>query len=154
MESDDHIKNLGKLIASLQSFELLIRVHLSSRPNNVNSQNKDDIYTLPVGAKVIESDITNFKNLCELIKEFNKEAEFEKRDEIDLQIIRVRDALAHGRVFTREKKFPLRLIKFSKPRSGNVHIDYSEEMSEMWFKNQIRLVNKAIKIVLNVTNHN
>ena len=63
-----------------------------------------------------ETYLTNFVSLGDLVKEFNSVLEEpEKQFSVDAQVVFIRDAIAHGRLLTKEG-LPYRLWKFGRPK--------------------------------------
>lgn len=149
MTFDEHVNFLGKLIANLNSLEFRLRAFLqelhTARP--LGLPNGTDIYTLPLGTELPESEITSYDSLGELIEKFNGIARQKGFLEIDKRIVEIRDAFAHGRVSSPTISDHLRLIKFSKPQNGKIKITFNEELNEKWFKKNIKLVYDAIILV-------
>jgi hypothetical protein len=63
--------------------------------------------------------------------------------------VALRDALAHGRVWTLDCRFPVKLVKFRKSRPGWVTVEWAEDMTVDWFKKQMRVVGAAVAAVQN-----
>lgn len=149
MTADDHVQLLGKLLGNLQSLELAIRALLSARPGarQVQEAHAVDISDLPVGSVLPVSDFTDRTYFSELVTAFNVDAASRSKPQINVKVVSIRNALAHGSVFTRAKAFPLRLLRFSKPTNGRVTMRMNEEMSEEWFGEHIKVVFDAIQIV-------
>jgi hypothetical protein len=61
--------------------------------------------------------------------------------------VKVRDALAHGRVMAATEGGILRLIKFDKPKDGKVRVSVNEHLTSAWFTEQKTLVRKALLYV-------
>jgi len=67
-------------------------------------------------------------------------------DEIDSNLIEIRDALAHGRA-SASTDSQMRLIKFSKSQNVKVKVMFNESMTEAWFKLNKKRVFDAIHSV-------
>ena len=79
--------------------------------------------------------LTRHTSLGKLIRTFNEAlAEAEKKFEVDIGVVHIRDAIAHGRLVTTEE-LPFRLWKFGANRNGRVGIEFSEELTPDWLKN-------------------
>ena len=155
MTLDEHCKLLGKLVGNFQSLEFILRVFLqelpSARPMGIPSGT--DIYSFPVGSELPESEMTSYDTLRDLIKKFNIEMDKPGSSTIDVTLVAVRDALAHGRVSssTPDDTMPMRLFKFSKPdKKGRVCVVFNEQMTKAWFEDQIARVRQAIRAVYKV----
>lgn len=148
MDADVHARELGGLVGNLQSLELFIRLYLAQRPGSpVRGVYGDDVIDKPVGTLIEESDMSNYASLKFLIKEFNKCLANSRRLQIDEALVDLRDALAHGRVFSTSNYRDFRLIKFDRPENGYARISYSETMSLSWFLTNKQRVSAAIDIV-------
>jgi len=150
MTLDEHCNRLGRLMGNLQSLEFSLRAFLQSLPSarQIGMPHGTDFYSFPVGYELPENEITSYDTLAALISRFN--AEMAKRGEpaLDMTIVDVRDALAHGRVSASAPDGTLRLIKFSRPdKRHRVRVVFNEEMTKAWFRDQIGRVHKAILAV-------
>jgi hypothetical protein len=148
MEDENHVLDLGKLIANLQGLELTLRAHLSYTGKWPQDKPGVDLYSRKVGEKVPLTIVTSYHSLRDLINEFNA-ARPSGSPALPTELVDVRDALAHGRISAAEIGNALRLIKFSRPEPGatEVTITHNELMNTEWFKKQIRLALAAMKIV-------
>lgn len=150
---------LGKLKANLLSLELRIRHFLLICDL---SSEKSTKYLLgaskwEIGQELNVDSFTNYDKLGELIDKYNEKIlslgsslEIGNKD----ALIKLRDALAHGRVFAYKGAPPLYLIKFNKPKNGKTKVEFMSVMSWNWFNEQIRLtkneynkVEKACRII-------
>jgi len=149
MNGDEHIQRLGKVVGNLQSLEFGIRGVLANLPGarRVHSDHGVDVLAFPVGSELPESDLTDYASLGKLVEMFNREAALRGAKTIDARVVVLRDALAHGRTYAKEARFPLRLVKFDKPRNGKVRVTYSEVMDHAWFDRQRDLLNDCMDAV-------
>lgn len=150
MTPDEHCKLLGKLIGNFQSLEFILRAYLqalpSARPLGIPYGN--DIYSYSVGSELDESEITSYDTLGDLIKKFNTEMKKQEHPTIDVTLVEVRDALAHGRVSSNNPDDTMRLLKFDRPdKKGHIRVVFNEQMDEAWFEFQIKRVLQAILVV-------
>jgi hypothetical protein len=106
-----------------------------------------DIYSFPVGSELPENDITSYDSLGQLLTKFNAEMEKRGHAQLDMGLVDLRDALAHGRASAAVPDDTLRLIKFDKPRDGKVRVTFNELMTEQWFASQKARVSAAINQV-------
>jgi hypothetical protein len=100
---DAHACALGRLVGNFQSLELVIRTFLYSRrdPPHRGFRFRKSMSHLKPGDEVPGNAYTSFDTLGQLIGRFNRIAA--KRFPamaIDPSIVTVRDALAHGRVWS------------------------------------------------------
>ena len=63
-----------------------------------------------------------------------------------MPIVRLCDALAHGRTFGVGSAKHLRLLKFSrKSTNGKVLVELDADMTEQWFSERIGMLNDALE---------
>jgi hypothetical protein len=81
----------------------------------------------PGDADVPLTHMTNFASLGWLITEYNAKLNAEESEgfALDESSVHVRDALAHGRLTSPSREFPLTLWKFGRVKSGHVPIEYT-----------------------------
>ena len=145
MEAIDYLCGIGKIIGNLHSLELLLRLFLS-KTNGESLQNPQFVNeTLPV------THLTNYSSLRVLINEYNSILiDTERCFVVDLSVVTIRDAIAHGRLTSLNKEFPLTLWKFSKPLKSNkntVNVELMEVISTVWLDNKRQLILDQINII-------
>jgi hypothetical protein len=87
---------------------------------------------------------TNDDDLDKTLGKYNKRAPLDCRIDV-VPVVRLRDALAHGRTFGFGSMKYLRLLKFSrKTKDGRVPVELAEDMTAEWFGENIRMLNKAL----------
>ncbi len=97
-----------------------------------------------------ETYLTNFMSLGEVVKTYNAIlSATEQIYAVDMEIVKVRDAVAHGRLASLSESFPLTLYKFGKPSNKMVPIEYAEEFSQTWLKERCALIFAQIGKVRN-----
>ena len=145
MEDHLHAIYLGKLMANLHSLEYILRTVLS----NHHRENTGELL-VGVTKTAPLTHFTNYDSLSQLIGKYNNLSE--PKYHVDKFVVSLRDAVAHGRVFTLDR-FPLRLLKFDKPqKNGNVAIVFDQLMDEDWFKKNVSLVREQIEKVVAMAN--
>jgi hypothetical protein len=147
---DEHYKLLGGLVGSFQSLEFILRGFLQELPSArpIGIPYGTSIYSFPVGTELLESELTSYATLGALIKKFNTEMDARGLPTIDVALVNVRDALAHGRVSSSSPNNTMRLIKSDKPdNKRRVRVAFNERMTKAWFKVQIARVGQAIRAV-------
>jgi hypothetical protein len=149
MNGDEHVQRLGKVVGNLQSLEFALRGALANMHGSrkVHPDHGVDVLAFPVGSVVPESDLTDYASLGKLVEMFNLGALASGGRTVNTHVVELRDALAHGRTYTHNREFPLRLVKFDKPRDGKVRVAYSEVMDHAWFDRQRDLLNDCIDAV-------
>ena len=144
-----HALHVGGLVGNLQSLEIMIRFFLSmlpsARPTGVAYG--IDLFAFPVGTLLNESDLTSYESLGELIDRFNKHASANQIPALDRSLVKLRDAIAHGRVSAVAPSDQLRLVKFGPPLDGRVRIEFNEMMTGAWLIEQKQRVSRAIETV-------
>jgi hypothetical protein len=100
----------------------------------------------PIGTVFEKDEFTNYDSLGKLVDKFNEKMKCQGMSELDNSLIDLRDAFAHGRVFTLEGEDFMRLVKFGKPdKSGaRVCLEFNEVMSEEWLASCIKRVCEAM----------
>ena len=98
--------------------------------------------TLAVGDEVLENPTTDYATLGQLIDRFNKVVPEARR--IDPSLVDLRDALAHGSVWSTNGLFPLRLLKFDRPQKGTVEVTWVSTSTEEWLDEQRQRVFDAL----------
>ncbi len=145
MDLNDHALALGRMVGNLQSLEMSLRAFLE----NHESTTSPNYFRLRVGDQVPVSAFSNYDSLAQLMRKFNSilGSKYSKLL-LDLKVADLRDALAHGRVSADRPGLPLRLLKFDKPRNGQVLVTFSETMDETWLQDQRELVLGELKKVV------
>lgn len=150
MNQEQHAYHLGGLVGNLQTLEMFIRLALAQREGSpVRNTYGDDFRNAPVGTPIPLSDFSNFHSLNRLIDAFNESFPL---CPLDKDLIKLRDALAHGRVFKGPTEADFRIVKFSKPSKTGVVIEYRAVMDEAWFVHNKEWVASAVKTVGNTFN--
>ena len=146
MEQEDHIKGLGILISYLHALEFILRGVLKNQEKEKSK--KINYSILKTGDTVPEDPMTNYDSLETLIIKYNNIAP--KDLQIDRRIILVRDAIAHGRVFSATQNLPMKLFKFEKPKNGVTSVTFAQTLDKDWFQSKsIHIygeIEKAIKM--------
>ena len=143
----EHVRRVGEIFLNLQSLEFLLRGFLFG----VRDEKSDGRYeNMPVGNTVTENSLTNYHTLGKLIEQYNKCVVDSARDSCLRKddLVALRDALAHGRVFSLSPDADCVLLKFSKPKGGKVKITYSQNMDTGWYRTSGQLTFEALNRVL------
>jgi hypothetical protein len=146
MNLEEYTLALGKIVVNLHSLEFALRMFLWNQESPHGPSNwKTKVPQLQVGQSVPVNAFTNYDSLKELIEKFN--VVVQKIDPslcVDLGVVSLRDALAHGRVSAQVPQPPMQLIKFSKPSNGLVTVTYAEYMDEQWLQSHVTRVRSEI----------
>lgn len=133
MDSNEHALGLGKIIANLHGLELLLRIFLCEENGDADGDGKGLPTSMPASMK--DTYITNYKSLGQLIDQYNKKlTSAELALSVDEAVVKIRDAIAHGRLMSTSESFPLTLYKFGKPVSGDVPLEAIEILTKDWLK--------------------
>lgn len=116
---DNYCRDLGKVIGNLHSLEVMLRLFL----HNVDLERygspppKVSLDNIEVDEFVQESYFVNYDSLGDLVKKYNDIVTSREMSElrVDENIIKLRDAFAHGRVLGSQPSPPFTLYKFGKP---------------------------------------
>lgn len=129
---DEHVLMLGKFWGNFNSLELILRVYLAKKYSE-----KEWGLELDVGDKVTASHLTNYDSFAVIVDKYNDAVE--ARNRIDAgAIIAFRDALAHGRVTTKDD-VPMTVIKFGKVdrATGEVVVAFRQELTAAYMQERI-----------------
>lgn len=139
---EEHTQWVGAIVTNLQALETVLRYFLAKTRNEVVEFPK-------VGDKTVKlTYLTRHTSLGKLIRTFNEAlAEEEKKFEVDIGVVHVRDAIAHGRLVT-TKELPFRLWKFGPRKNGQVDIEFSEELTADWLKKTSAMIDGEKQKVL------
>jgi hypothetical protein len=141
---------IGAVFTDLLSLEFLLRLFLYERqakPHNAFKPGQD-LTGLRLGAVLPANALTDFKQLKNLIDRYN---EFVgpscPRLKIGPNLVDLRDALAHGRLFIRKNGLRLQLLKFTRPEVGKVKVNFSATLTLKWLAAQSnRLRDESAKV--------
>jgi len=147
MEQGHHPTNMGKLVVNFQSLEFALRAFLVNyeigsgvsyaRSVNPSEMNEGDI--------VSENAFTNYDTLGQLITKYNAHNKISSAGlTIDVTLVDIRDAIAHGRISSDTPDSIAKLLKFDKPENKAVKVAFSVLMTKEWFGEQIKRVYAAI----------
>jgi len=154
---DKYALGLGWLIANLLSLEYMLRIYL------VDEELGDDLgekfpqykrlHELQVGEKVPKNAFTEWDDLSDLIREYNKHVARELA--IDFSIVDLRHALVHGRVSSPTLEGSLSLLKFSRPDKGDtqVSVECKYSLTSDWISEQKNKVAGEMKKVVRAKPH-
>ena len=131
------------LISYFHTLEFILRAVLK---NSENGKLNINYASLKRGQILPEDSMTNYDSLGDLIRKYNKLVPENLR--IAKEIVEIRDALAHGRVFSDSQSLPMRLFKFSKPMDGMVTVTFAVTLNRKWFKETTHQVYNEIEKAL------
>lgn len=137
MHAAEHSAYLGKLAHNFQALETWLRFVLLKLEPSQHAAAQLDFEGMALGTELSSNEVTDYADLKTLCKRFNRHMSMKKAPELNVAIVSIRDAIAHGRIIGTANGFPLRLIKFSKPASGRVKLVVNEVMDHNWFSLQL-----------------
>jgi hypothetical protein len=147
---DRHARGLGTVFTNLLSLEFLLRLFLydkRSRPHTSFARGQN-LTGLCVGEVLPENAVTAYDSLGKLIGRYNAiAARGVASPKLAENLVSLRDALAHGRLFVPKTGLPLQLIKFTMPRDGKVRVDFAAALSPEWLVEQNARVQTEISKV-------
>jgi hypothetical protein len=137
MDDKAHTNGVGNIVLNLQALESVLRGFLVERYGQCANFPK-------MGDKTAcRNYLTAYVSLGELLTDYHRDlTETEKKFAIDQIVVRIRDALAHGRLIARgaDPAPPFELWKFGKTIEGKVAVDFSETLTEEWLKEKWLLI--------------
>jgi hypothetical protein len=140
---------MGTLIVNLQSLEFALRGFLyNCEIGWANKSGADFLGNIEEGQQLEENAFTNYDTLAKLIEKYN--SSIRSRDpslEVDSNIVRIRDALAHGRIASDspDPSEPNKLVKYDRPKDGYVRVTDCCTLTKEWFDQNIHLVCEDIR---------
>ena len=142
---ESHALNLGKLVGNLLSIEMGARMAIVKVDQRAAKQVQTQLPQVRTADLVELNAFTNNHDLTQTLEKYNKQAPLDCRIDVK-QIVRLRDALGHGRMFGFGSMKNLRLLKFSrKSTDGKVSVELAADMTEEWFRENIRMLNEALE---------
>ncbi len=151
MLSNNISEKIGKIVRNLQSIEFALRLFLDETQGHSSDKRTYELHKLKVTDWVPVDYLTNYDTLKQLIEKTNKE--LKKRgllEHIDETLVQLRDAIAHGRVFSLHPEVPQQLVKFSKPNNDKTQVTISVEMTQKWLSQQVKQTHDEILKIVNL----
>lgn len=103
------------------------------------------LLTADIGDRLPENALTSYDSLSALLKAFNATAS----KAIDLDLVTLRDTIAHGRVVARDDEVAhLSLVKFHPPNANGVVVAIRYELTLLWMDEQIERVGSALELAI------
>lgn len=136
---DRHALCLGTLFTNLQTLEFLLRLFLYKRRSSphISFVRGQNLTGLRVGKVLPENAVTDYDTLGKLIRRYNAIAARKVPSlKIAEDLVSLRDALAHGRVFVPKTGLPLQLLKFTRPRNKRVKVEFAAALTLEWLVKQ------------------
>jgi hypothetical protein len=138
MDHSEHVTGVGAIVTNLQTLETSLRIFL------VRRYDQDLEFPRLGDTSARQNYLTAFEPLGALIDEYNKSLTLaEQQFIIDFDAVRVRDALAHGRlVLSEPPAWPATLWKFGKINDGRAPVEFCETLTVDWMKVQYTKIQK------------
>lgn len=145
---ENHSKHLGILWTEINSLESATRLFMceQSGDNDVYLQ-LTTLSQVELGSEVSRSYFTRWIQFGNLVEDFNKVARASNFVEIPEQIVGLRNALAHGRVFAASDKSPIRIQNFEAVNDQRMRVSYSAVLTEHWVMEQRNLIKTSTMCV-------
>jgi hypothetical protein len=144
---------LGRVLTNFLTLEFVLRLFLSELQKTDSKLHTPmvNLHSLSIGDWVSENPLTNYDTLGKLIKKVN--AEIKKRGsskQVDPSVVKLRDAIANGRIFSRGPDDPISFMKFSKPFNGEVKVTLAVLITPDWLEQQIEHTSSEIGKVFGI----
>ncbi len=143
MDLEYHTEQMGHLLVTLHSLELILRICLEKSDDialDWSALKKDD----DVPATVL----TQQRRFECLLGEFNKLAEAKNSPALDVKLALLRNAIVHGRVILEKKWLPARLVQFRDEKGGKTKIELNEQLTFDWYHTALRRFGHAYDTAL------
>ena len=128
MDIKEHSQGVGNIITNLAALETVLRYFM------LRVKQQELHFPLPGDRTARTTYLTRSIALQNLIQNYNgvlEEAESKYR--VDKEVVRIRNAFAHGRLLT-YTVIPARLWNFIGSKKGHMEIEFSEELTAEWLK--------------------
>lgn len=142
----------GRILLNLKALEFALRVFLLDPVEAHSATCSLDIEKLDFGDWVPEDALTNYDSLGALVCKVNERLKVEGvPDRIDESLVDLRDALAHGRLYSdRPKGGPFQLLKFSRAEKGQVQVTTAILVTPQWLTEQVKRTKSEVEKVVQV----
>ena len=139
---------MGQIVVNLQAMEFLLRQYLRSQePISSTSVLIPDAEQWHVGTSLPICSFTDYDTLGRLISKYNRHMATSGGMKIDEYLVDLRDAMAHGRVFSTkplsDENHPY-LVQFSPPKDDAVKVLFHAPLSPEWLEKQNAKILEAI----------
>ena len=146
MNLESYTLALGKILVGFHSLEISLRHFFQGYEATLNPPSPVvPPKPLRVGQMVPKATYSAYDSLNGLLKSFNAVVK-ENHANLALSpaLIELRDALAHGRVWSETLQPPLQLLKFSKPLPNSVGISVlqADVIDEAWLQAQMLMLER------------
>ena len=128
MKIEEHTQGVGAVVTNLQALETVLRFFLLKATGQAAE------FPKPGESNTSINYLTAYKSLGPLIGLYNEKlTDAEKKYAVDLAVVKIRDAFAHGRLVT-SSELPYTLWKFGDAINTRVAVDFREVLTADWLK--------------------
>jgi hypothetical protein len=136
MKAEEHTQGVGAIITNLQALETVLRYFL------LRLHKQETQFPKAGDTDAKKTYLTRWIALDKLVKNYKAAlSEEERKFEVDREVVRIRDAFAHGRLLT-SAEIPARLWKFGQSKQGRVKVEFCEELTAEWLKNTWLMIDR------------
>jgi hypothetical protein len=140
---EEYAERLGRLQTALHKLEFGLRSFLFRAEGPQPAVN---LNTVKVGDKVPVTAMTDFASLTELVDRYN--AKVDPRAAIGRDVVELRNAIAHARIYSSTQQPPFRLVRLAKPVGGFAEVvNVVENLDAQWFDAHEGTVEKEVNKV-------
>jgi len=141
--------DFGVVFHNILTIESLMRLYLDKK-DDIEIFSSRDLEDLKEGDNVDICWLTKGKSFEGVITRYNKECSEEGKVEGEEKgdLINLRNALAHGFIYSKKREGNEYLLNFGKIKEGKSIVKYCEIMSEEWLKKKIGFTGRVIKRIL------
>ncbi|NQT79157.1 MAG: hypothetical protein HQ555_02030 [Candidatus Aminicenantes bacterium] len=147
LDSETHAYNVGVLWSMLLTFEIMLRSCIRVKTGQGIGIPKLD--TITEGTILKRTAVIDCNSLANVIQKFNKEFKDLNVSVDEDKIVRLRNALGHGKVLAQEPPFPNPMTIFNlvgiKGEPDKVKVDFREDMTGEWFMSNREFFKKEVK---------
>jgi hypothetical protein len=144
---DNVTRARGRLMGNFWSLEWMVRnvLYLQGHAPHTPMPAQRLLLAAEVGDHLPENALTSYSSLAPLLRAFNATA----GTPIDLDLVTLRDTIAHGRVVARNDDVEhLSLVKFHPPDASGVVVAIRYELTLPWMDEQIQRVGRALDLAI------
>jgi hypothetical protein len=128
LKAEEHTQGVGAIVTNLAALETVLRYFL------LRQKKQEAHFPKPGDREVKRSYLTRSIALQNLIRNYNSVLDAdESKYAIDKDMVRIRNAFAHGRLLT-TGEIPARLYNFIGSKKGHMEIEFNEELTAAWLK--------------------
>jgi hypothetical protein len=144
MDMKTHLAGIGVISMNSQALELHLRYFL------LRLHNQKLAFPTPSETSVAVNYLTDFKSLSTLVRQYNSALSRDERAKffVSEDAVRVRDAVAHGRLVAPTQNPPFTLWKFGLEFGGRTDVEFCEVLTEQWLVDTGNMIDRQRENVL------